>query len=384
MDIFYIVHYDIQDKKNSRLTSLATINYANYIADTFHCLGYNVQIVSPLKPNKKGIYPTEENVIRDGIKLILFKSFYAKNIVLRTIRKIHFDCLMCKYIKKNIKPKDLVIIGHLPSLNKIAKIIKKTIQAKLIYQIGEIFGFVNNKENIVKKEYKAFKFADAYIVSNDKLGELLSDNKPYAIAYGAYELHQSKKEKFTDGKIHCVYAGVLKPDKGVGLVLDCSKYLDEKYCIHILGFGTDEEINNLKKQISINQKMLKCQVIYEGLMLGNDFTKFISSCHIGISPQSIYNTYNDFAFPSKILTYFAANLEVVSSKVRVVYESKISDFIYFYDENNPKNLADAIMNIKIDSNSKKNIVNGLDSQFKSDVTNIMEKIFNNEDKKNKN
>lgn len=378
MDVYYIVHYDVQNRRYARLTSPATVNYADYIADTFNRLGYNVRIISPVRPFKAGKYPFEEIKIRDGIGLVLFKSFNATNAFTRALRRVYMDFALSKYLRINLKKDDLVVIGHLPSLGKIASQIKKCKNNKVIYQIGEIFGVVRGQKDLIAKEFKFFKNADAYIFSNEKLGELVSNSRPFVVAYGSYKYEETMKPKFVDGKIHCVFAGVFKKDKGVNLAIDCTKYLSERYHVHILGFGTDEEIDLIKDNINSIQNETKCKVTYDGLLLNDDFTNFLSSCHIGLSTQSVNNEYNDFAFPSKILTYMSSKLEVVSSKVSAVYKSKIADDLHFYEGDNPKSLAETIMSINIDNIAPSSLIKKLDFQYMKDLSQILDKVINDE------
>ena len=61
------------------------------------------------------------------------------------------------------------------------------------------------------------------------------------VIYGTYNVEKQIANKFDDGKIHCVYAGTFDPRKGGMSAVNAAKFLDEKYHIHILGFGTEKD-----------------------------------------------------------------------------------------------------------------------------------------------
>src|SRR5690606_35053088 len=100
-------------------------------------------------------------------------------------------------------------------------------------------------------------------------------------------------------------------------------YLPNKYRLHILGFGNNSDIEELKKLINYvnKEKGYEC-CRYYGSLDGEKYSEFLLDCDIGLNPQK-EGEYMDFAFPSKILSYLAHGLEVVSTRIKSVEQSKV-------------------------------------------------------------
>lgn len=93
-----------------------------------------------------------------------------------------------------------------------------------------------------------FDIADAFILSNDLLdGKINKYRKPSIVIYGTYKVEQKIVEKFNDGKIHAIYAGTFDANKGgAQIAIQAAEYLPENYHIHICGFGTEQDTENIK------------------------------------------------------------------------------------------------------------------------------------------
>ena len=67
--------------------------------------------------------------------------------------------------------------------------------------------------------------------------------------------------------------------------------------------------------------------------------------------------FNDTSFPSKILTYLTNGLRVVSINIPAIEQSKIGKYIYFYHNQNSKEISKIIK--KINLQDKLNIDKGI-------------------------
>ena len=151
--------------------------------------------------------------------------------------------------------------------------------------------------------------------------------------------------------------------------------MPSNYHIHILGFGSNEEVEKIKKIIKETEKKSKAKVTYDGLLKGEEYINFIQNCQIGLSTQNPDAQFNATSFPSKILSYMANGLRVVSIRIRVVEKSDIGNFIYYYDEQTPQNIANAIKNVNFDDNyDSRKLILKLDEQFLKDIKSILDKI----------
>ena len=152
-------------------------------------------------------------------------------------------------------------------------------------------------------------------------------------------------------------------------------YLGEKYHMHIVGFGSGEDTKNVKEDISRLANNCKCKVTYDGLLSGEEYIRFLQSCHIGMSTQNPKGDYNDTSFPSKILSYLANGLHVVSIKIPVVEKSAIGNLMHFYNENDGESVAAAISNVDINAQyDSREIIQNLDRAFVLKAKDLMENI----------
>lgn len=73
----------------------------------------------------------------------------------------------------------------------------------------------------------------------------IAQNRPYIVINGTYKTEVDKSVSFNDSKIHCIYAGTFDEIKGGAAAAVAAEFLPSNYHIHILGFGTEKQKNNL-------------------------------------------------------------------------------------------------------------------------------------------
>ncbi len=365
--IYYLIHFD---NKTNRNVTPSAITKGKYVASALASCSSEVEIVSLAYPTKDSqdevYYQVSENVICH-----LFKGKYSNNRIIRYLNHKLYDKKIRKYLKQNVKKDDIVVVYHSLANMKLVKYIKKNITDKIVYEVEEIYGDVINDEKTKIKELKTFKNASSYIFSNDYLNSIINTKQlPYVTCYGTYEIPTLYKEAFNDNLIHCLYAGTLDRKKqGAAIAINTARYLPNNYIIHILGFGTSQDLSYTKNLIDeINKQYGVTKVIYEGVKLNEEYLKFIQKCQIGLSTQNMDASFNDTSFPSKILSYMSNGLEVVSANIGVVKNSKISQYIHFYEVQDEKEIANVILNINLNAKSNNvDVVKELDKEFKEDL-----------------
>lgn len=365
--IYYLIHFD---NKTNRNVTPSAITKGKYVASALASCSSEVEIVSLAYPTKDSqdevYYQVSENVICH-----LFKGKYSNNRIIRYLNHKLYDKKIRKYLKQKVKKDDIVVVYHSLANMKLVKYIKKNITDKIVYEVEEIYGDVINDEKTKIKELKAFKNASSYIFSNDYLNSIINTKQlPYVTCYGTYEIPTLYKEAFNDNLIHCLYAGTLDCQKqGAAIAINTARYLPNNYIIHILGFGTSQDLSYTKNLIDeINKQYGVTKVIYEGVKLNEEYLKFIQKCQIGLSTQNMDASFNDTSFPSKILSYMSNGLEVVSANIGVVKNSKISQYIHFYEVQDEKAIANVILNINLNAKSNNvDVVKELDKEFKEDL-----------------
>ena len=365
--IYYLIHFD---NKTNRNVTPSAITKGKYVASALASCSSEVEIVSLAYPTKDSqdevYYQVSENVICH-----LFKGKYSNNRIIRYLNHKSYDKKIRKYLKQNVKKDDIVVVYHSLANMKLVKYIKKNITDKIVYEVEEIYGDVINDEKAKTKELKTFKNASSYIFSNDYLNSIINTKQlPYVTCYGTYEIPTLYKEAFNDNLIHCLYAGTLDCQKqGAAIAINTARYLPNNYIIHILGFGTSQDLSYTKNLIDeINKQHGVTKVIYEGVKLNEEYLKFIQKCQIGLSTQNMDASFNDTSFPSKILSYMSNGLEAVSANIGVVKNSKISQYIHFYEVQDEKEIANVILNINLNAKSNNvDVVKELDKEFKEDL-----------------
>lgn len=373
--IIYVGYYNSLNNSQKRNTVLAATNKMNYIIEI---LDKKFQVVvlsvSGSKENKN--YPLTKEKLFNNSELILLPTRKYGNIFQRIIQRVLIKYYLIKYILKNTNKNTKVIVYHsLGYLNTI-KFLKKINKFELILEVEEIYADVIGNKKIRKKEIKFFKNADKFIFPTKLLDkEVNTENKPYVNIHGTYKVEEQKSKKFReeDGKIHIVYAGTFDPLKGGAIAaVAAAEFLRENYHIHILGFGSQKDIYNMRNLILEISKKAKCTITYEGLKSGEEYIKFIQSCDIGLSTQNPNADFNGTSFPSKILSYMSNGLRVVSINIPAIKGSDIGEYMYYYEQQTPEEIAKAIQKVDLNDNyNSRKIIYNLDKKFEEELFEIL-------------
>jgi glycosyltransferase involved in cell wall biosynthesis len=372
--IIYIGYYNSLNNNQNRNVVLSAINKMNYIMEILD-KKFQVDILSFSESIGKEDYPLTEEKLLNNSKLILLPTKKLGNIFQRIFRKILIRYSLVKYILKNTKKDTEVIVYHSLGYMNTIKFLKKIKKFNLTLEIEEIYADVIKNIKIRKKEINFFKNADKYIFSTELLNkEVNKENKPYVIMSGAYKVEEQRNNKFRDkdGKIHIVYAGTFDPRKGGAVsAISAAEFLGGKYHIHIIGFGSQNEINNIKKLISEISLKTDCIITYDGIKIGEKYIEFIQSCDIGLSTQNPNAEFNNTSFPSKILSYMSNGLKVVSINIPAIKESDIGEYMYYYEKQTPKEIAQTIQKIDInDDYDSRKIIFYLNKKIMKDLFEI--------------
>jgi hypothetical protein len=114
-------------------------------------------------------------------------------------------------------------------------------------------------------------------------------------------------------------------------------------------------------------------VTYDGVLLGEEYTGFLQSCHIGLSTQDPCASFNATSFPSKILSYMSNGLRVVSIRIPAIETSEVGQYMYYYDEQTPEEIAKAIMAVDLkDAYDPRAVLDGMDRRFRDAVRDLLE------------
>lgn len=375
-EIKYIGYYATPDSNPPRDIPLAGRNKMDYTIDVLSRIADSVEIISPasIQRGEKGVQTTVEKV-KSNVTLRLFRNIANRNRLTGYINFLSSRIQLLIYLIRNTDKDSVVLAYHSLALIKVISIAKRIRKFKLILELNEIYSDVAPQyEKYRRKEEFIIKKADAFLFPNDLMDSIFNkEDKPSVIEYGIYSAANRLAKKRDDGLIHVVYAGTLDPAKGGAAAAAAAAFLPENYHIHILGFGSKEQIDNLNLQIAELKNKTECRVTYDGLLDGDDFIRFLQTCHIGLSTQNPDAKFNDTSFPSKVLTYLANGLQVVSIDISAISKSNLAPAISFYKTQSPQDIAAAIQSVT-DFSPHYDLLQQLDTIFQSDISYMINTI----------
>ena len=373
--VLYVGYYDTPDSKQQREYYPAATNFMDYIAQVLVDDGYAVEIVS-MSPTK-GAKPANggRRALSNEIWLKTFFSIGDGNSFFHriNIHLIRFEMFI--YLLTKIKKNDILLVYHSLNYAKVIMVLRKLRIFRFVLQVCEIYQDVtDNLANKLKKaEFEIFQRCDACIYSNDLIREKLDPDhrRESLVLYGVYKTHKPDVTPFADGKIHVVYAGTLDHRKGAGAAAEAAKYLDNRIHIHILGFGGEEQIAHIMSLVENHNG--DSTLTFDGLLQGEAFSSFMAKCDIGLCTQSMDATFSDTSFPSKILTYLAYGLCVVSVRLKAVEISKIGNQLCFIDSCTPEAVAEGIQAALRNHEPKSStLLTFLDKQLHEELRELLE------------
>ncbi len=375
----YIAYYDtLENKEEKRNYILAATNKMNYICQALNAIGENVEIVSASGTWNKCTYRGKKVNLNDQNTLKLFFSLGRGNKVKNVLDRFILKVLMFFYLLKNIKKDEKVIVYHSLGYMKLISLLKKLKKFYLILEVEEIYADVIGRTKIKNHEIEFFADADAYIFPTSLLNDLINKkNKPYCIIHGTYGVEPDRNVSFDDDKIHVVYAGTFDPRKGgATAAAAAAEFLSKKYHIHILGFGTAKDTALIQDVVEKTNAKGNGIVTYDGLLSGEEYIEFLQKCHIGLSTQNPDADFNATSFPSKILSYMANGLRVVTVRIPAIEGSAVGNDLFYYEKQTPEEIAKAIIQVDLQDNydSRKKI-HEMNKKFNAEFKNVLEEII---------
>ena len=370
--MIYIGYYVLYDSKVRREYVTSAVNKIKYMLKSFAKTYKSVDVFS-MSPNKERnycIYPSE-TITKGNVNVHHSVSWGGKGKLHLYIISQWMKIMLFFYLLFKAKKNEHVYVYHSTGYGNSILWAKAIRKFKLILEVEEIYSDVQkNCRNLRKYENRYFDVADAFIFSTIMLNEKINNaNKPYIVINGTYEVEDIISDKKNDGKIHVVYAGTFDVRKGSAAAAAAAEFLNEKYVIHICGFGTKTDEEALKNIIQRNNEVNSCKIVFHGLLKGKDYISFLQSCHIGLSTQNPAADFNATSFPSKILSYLANGLSVVSINIPAIVQSEVGNYVTYYFEQTPMAIAEAIKNAPLDTNFR-NIVSKLSDKFDKDVVSL--------------
>lgn len=375
--IKYISYYDTLDSSIKRNYVLAASNKMDYIISTLNKCGIAVDIISFSGCLSDRFYFDRGGLKNKGINTVKhFSSFGPTNIgIFRFLSRCWQTFQFFLWFLFNVSRNEKLLIYHSLGYCKILTLLKKVKKCTYIGEIEEIYQDVSPTSRSVKKsEYAFFECCDMYMFPTHLLNEKLNiSNKPYLLIHGIYEAERNRNVKWDDSDIHVVYAGTFDPNKGGCIAAVAAEFLPSDYHVHICGFGSSQDTSEIIEIIEKTAAKSKAKLSYNGLLKGEEFITFLQKCHIGLSTQDPRAAFNATSFPSKVLTYLANGLSVVSIRIPAIEKSAVGDCLSYYNEQSPMEIAQAIIQASnsINKLSSSHRLEDLDKKFSSDIKSLL-------------
>lgn len=352
-----------------------------YIINTIKKSGFNINVVSSCTIRNKGFFKKRIIKVDELEKHIYFNSFKTSIALFNKLAILISWIELIKYCIFQVKKQDEIIIYHSLYYIKPISFLRKIKKIHFILQIEELYSCLSiNNRRFYEDEMNFINSASSYFLVNDLIDERIKrKDKQAIISYGNYSvpINLSNKNFLYKKYINIVYAGVIeKVRKAAFIAVDTAYYLSNNYRIHILGFGNEDDIEDLINKINkLNNILNDERVIFHGEMLGDEYYRFLQSCDIALSCHTYSEEMRDsadYTFPSKIITYLSNGLRVVSANIRCVKKSSLGKYIYFYKYNSPESIAETIKKIDLtESYDSKSIIKSLDNEFISNIKKLL-------------
>lgn len=346
--IKYIAFYNLPELHQNRASAPSAIDKINYIISSLNQLEYDVALYSPSWIIGKGL-SFGKKIIKKTNSFTFSPTLGSGNKFTTYLSILISWLWLFKVLLLTTKKNETVLVYHSPWLSLPILLAQKIKKINVVLEIEEIYQDVENFSAFLnQQELNVIHKADAYILSTEQLIERIPTEKPYVVLYGNYKIYEKNQEnKFNDSKIHLLYAGIIDKHKaGAFNAIEAASFLDDRYVLHVLGFGDVEDLTFRIKEINT---FSNCLIVYEGLKQGDAYIDFCQNCHLGLSTQNTQGDYVNTSFPSKILSYLGMGLRVLSSDIKCVSDSKIGKLMYYYSNDNPKEIATKINNIDFSS-----------------------------------
>lgn len=348
---FYICFYAEQHNKNKYITFPSAWNKVDYVVSRILKCGYSVDLLSASRA--KDSAKKEKYQISDNETHYYFSSLGFKGKIWNKLMQFWINLQIVLHILCHAKKNDVVVVYHSLYYMFAVNVIKNLFGKKVILEVEEAYSHTDKvAEHFRKKEDKYILSQKNYICINELVKDEYASGKPAAIAYGDYRLCPDYNVKSSMESIRLVYAGVIEQQrKAAFIAAETMQYLPENYELHIMGFGSEENISALKEKIAeMNALCGRECAFYDGHFSGEDYFKRLQQNHIALSTH-IYNSSDAdssrYMFSSKILSYLNNNLPVVAQRLECLENSRVSHLLHFYDRPEPKLIANAIKGIDV-------------------------------------
>lgn len=368
--IFYAAYYSTKD--SGRVKNYAGEDKIDYICHVLNNIGEDVLILSNAKTTKREYAKREIIHLFSHTQLLYFASLPMINKPIHALDVLWGYLQLIVFVIFKVKKDDTVLVYHSLGYRGLWGFLKRIKKLNYILEVEELYQtFKATVSGYKKHENEVFKYPDAFLFSNIFLEEKINNNKkPFAIINGIYQSNDFVKKQ-RNKTIRVVYAGSLEKQKGVDFIIKTASYLPKEYELHIIGFGSNNDIDRVKSLIQNCTTENNANITYDGVFKGQEYLSFLQSCDIGICIQDEKDDFNKYEYPSKIFSYLSNGLQVVANNLIQLQRSAVYPYLHISNSTKPKDIAKAIMSCKNNYIDSTTILEKLDNDFKTHLKQII-------------
>ena len=372
--VHYICHYNEIGRRI--IVQPSGVSKINYIKSVLLKANYEVRLLSLAEGESKPsffIYPSL--VVQKGTREHhrYISTMCRSNILFRIASRLWMYVQLLSYLFFSVRQNEPILIYHSLAYVFPIRVFRFFSKKKLYFEVEELFHAAYKDSTMqIENEKKYLRKASGYILVNDLISNLSGFSAPNVVCYGVYSRKNMPNISFNDGKIHLIYAGVINED--ALMAVEISKYLSDKYHIHILGYGIEPNIVKLEREIENVSLISQCAVSYDGCKFGEEYMLFLAKCSMGICTRVLEDSLSDYTFPSKVLAYISCGLLPVCSHLTCIKESKIYSHVLFARQVTPDAFAEAIMSV--DTSFLCNYDNSFLDQLDLNLISELRSLFN--------
>lgn len=366
MRLFYVAFYDVRPDVSVRNISPAAVSKINYIAKCLLRSEIEVEIFSAAWGKKPGAY-SSSLINTDGVPVLFPPNVNYYGPFSGILKAAVMNLWLLWQLLSKTRSGESVLVYHslvvMPAI-VIAKVLKSL---EVALEVEELYTSVGRWGAVMRYIERLYvrKIGAWYMLSTEMLDSAVPISSPRIYIYGSYDSAKLSRRHGVrlQNRIRLLYAGIIDSQKlGAFNAVRAAAFLDNRYELHIVGFG---DVDDLVLEIDRVNSLGKCKVTYDGYMSGARFDEYCGGFDIGLSTQSSSGDYVSSSFPSKILTYLAYGMRVVSPHIDCVARSEIAHLVSYYYSDSPEEIAKSIMSVNIDEDVDcAGELNRLDNEFR--------------------
>lgn len=366
----------LHDPNTHRMANLAGDGVSRYLIHEFEKIFDKVWVINLENVAKNFVRQKETRFILSSKTTVISPGvFKCSRIENKMFGKLKLRRTIEKYIREFSQNDGFVFAYHSLSSTRILSELKSKFHYKLILQVEEIYSEIYDVfKRFNATELASLQLCDGFIVANNQLkAKFARQNQVCPVLLGDMRAPASLSDKIKDGKIHLVYGGTLSSDKITfnQLILPLTQ-LEDKYVLHVYPSNGEKDLRNYLASLD---KQITNRVFIERPIIGEQYFTEISKYHIGLAINIDSPELSSSAIPSKIINYLKCNLQVVSTPLECVKQSKYADCISLSKGFSPVEIAEAIRNCERDEAENQGILAELNSKFAKNLTDLIQQII---------